>query len=162
MMISYLADYPEYVPVVASWIFYEWDCHAPGMTLHQVETKFRNHLNRDSLPLAVIALADGLPVGTASLIIHDMDTRPDLSPWLAAVYVPPEHRNQGIGSAMVRAVEDVGKRLRIGRLYLFTPDRERFYARLGWSVMERTEYRNQRVAIMVKSLVRPGGHRYEH
>ena len=88
--------------------------------------------------------------GTASIYVHDMDTRPDLSPWLAAVYVAPAYRKQGIGSALVKAVESAAQQIQIARLYLFTPDQEHFYARLGWSVLERVEYRHQTVVVMDK------------
>ena len=70
-------------------------------------------------------------VGSASLIAQDMDTRPELSPWLASVYVAAEHRRQGIGSALVRRVAQEAAALGVETLYLFTPDQEHFYARLG-------------------------------
>jgi hypothetical protein len=40
----------------------------------------------------------------------------------------------------------------VRKLYLFTPDQEQFYARLGWLVIDHTEYRGQQVVIMNKSL----------
>ncbi len=124
----------------------------PELTVENLTDIFREHLNRDCIPLTLIALFDGQPAGTASIYVHDMDTRPDLSPWLAAVYVAPSYRKRGIGSALVKAVEGAAHKLRIGRLYLFTPDQERFYARLGWSVLERVEYWNQTVVIMEKCM----------
>jgi GNAT superfamily N-acetyltransferase len=111
------------------------------------------HLNRDRIPLTLLALVESQPVGTASIFLHDMDTRMDLTPWLAAVYVLPEFRGQGIGSQLVRAIEDVATRLQLERLYLFTPDREDFYARLGWSVLETAEYRQHSNVIMTKSFM---------
>ena len=84
--------------------------------------------------------------------MSDMQTRLDLTPWLAAVYVAPERRGAGIGSLLVRAAEDVARRLGVGRLHLFTPDRERFYARLGWHTVEQSHYDNHPVVIMARSL----------
>jgi GNAT superfamily N-acetyltransferase len=152
MDIAYLADYPGHVSTVAGWIYREWGHLSPDCTLEQVEASIRAHMNRDELPLALIALSGATLTGTASLRTHDMSTRTDLSPWLASVYVLPEYRGRGIGSELVRAVEREGKGLRVARLYLYTPDRESFYARLGWSVLERTEYRGQSVVIMAKDL----------
>jgi GNAT superfamily N-acetyltransferase len=45
-------------------------------------------------------------VGTATLLAQDVDTEqwPELSPWLAAVYVVPEYRHRGIGAALVPAL----------------------------------------------------------
>ena len=87
----------------------------------------------------------------ARLVYEDMSSRPDLSPWLASVYVIPEYRNRGIGSQLVRTIEEISQKLCVSRLYLFTPDRIKFYVRLGWVVTEKTNYRNQRVVIMSKS-----------
>jgi GNAT superfamily N-acetyltransferase len=152
MRITFLADYPDYVPTVAAWIFQEWGRDFAEHTLEEVEAKFRTHLNRDRVPLTLIALLDDHPVGTASLFVSDMDTRADLSPWLAAVYVLPGHRSRGLGTRLVEASEAVARQVGIPRLYLFTPDRESFYARLGWSALERSDYRGQPVVIMAKSL----------
>lgn len=122
----------------------------PGLREEDLTRIFSGHLNWDHIPLTLIAFLDGQPAGTASIYVHDLDARPDLSPWLAAVYVAPSFRKQGIGSKLVKAVESVAQKLQIGRLYLFTPDQEHFYTNLGWSVLERLEYRNQTVVVMDK------------
>ena len=122
----------------------------PGLTVEDLTGIFSGHLNRDGIPLTLIAFWDGQPAGTASIYVHDLDTRPDLSPWLAAVYVAPPYRKQGIGSELVKAVESAALRLKINRLYLFTPDQDHFYTRLGWSVLERVEYWNKTVVVMDK------------
>ncbi len=151
LTISFLADTPQHLPTVASWIFDEWDHLIPGFTLEKLEAKLKGYLNKDTVPLALVALSDGLPVGTASIQPEDMSTRPDLSPWLAAVYVAPDYRNKGIGAQLVKGIENAARSLGIRKLYLFTPDQEKFYARLGWSLMETTNYRDQQVVIMDKT-----------
>ncbi len=100
----------------------------------------------------MVAFQEDQPAGTASIYVHDLETRPDLSPWLAAVYVDPLFRRQGIGSALVQAIEREACRLQIARLYLFTPDQEPFYTRLGWSLLERQEYWNESVVVMTKAM----------
>jgi N-acetylglutamate synthase-like GNAT family acetyltransferase len=99
--------------------------------------------------MTVVALSDETLLGSASLIAHDMDTRMDLSPWLASVYVTPAYRDRGLGSTLVRRIASEAATLGFERLYLFTPDRERFYARLGWTVLERTVYRGYDQVVMV-------------
>ena len=150
LTISYLADCPEYLSTVSGWVYQEWGEHMPGLTLENLTEIFSGHLNRDRIPLTLIARVDGQPAATASIYIHDLDIRPDLSPWLAAVYVAPSYRKRGIGSELVKAVEGAAQKLQISRLYLFTPDQEHFYTHLGWSVLERVEYWNQTVVIMDK------------
>jgi N-acetylglutamate synthase-like GNAT family acetyltransferase len=86
-----------------------------------------------------------------------MDSRRALSPWLAAVFVDPAYRRQGIGRRLCREVEARARRLEFEKLHLFTPDRERFYERMGWSTVERDVYRGQDVAIMEKTITAGSG-----
>ena len=151
LTISQLVDCPQNLPQVASWIFGEWGHLTEGVTIEKVAAKLQTHLHPDAIPLTLVASLNQLPVGTASLMFEDMSSRPDLSPWLASVFVLPEYRKQGIGSMLVRAAEDLSKKLSVQKLYLFTPDQEQFYARLGWLVIDHAEYREQQVVIMNKS-----------
>jgi GNAT superfamily N-acetyltransferase len=150
--ITLLADAPQHLPILAGWIYDEWHRHRPGETLETTAEMLRNMLRRDAIPLTLVALDGTEPVGTASLYLHDMPERPELSPWLAAVYVPPARRGAGIGAALVRAIEVVARDLGVGRLHLYTPDREAFYTRLGWRTVEQTYYDGHAVVIMSKSL----------
>jgi N-acetylglutamate synthase-like GNAT family acetyltransferase len=77
-----------------------------------------------------------------------MDTRMDLSPWLAGVFVAPDHRRCGIGAALVQRIIDEAKALGVQRLYLYTPSAEHFYSRLGWALVEHTSYRGANVTVM--------------
>ena len=152
LMISQLVNCPQHLHQVACWIFEEWGYLIEGLTIEKVEARLQTHLHPDTIPLTLVASQNQHPVGTASLVFEDMSSRPDLSPWLASVYVFPEYRKQGIGSALVSAVEEIGKKLNVRKLYLFTPDQQRFYARLGWLAYEQTEYRGRLVVVMNKSL----------
>jgi N-acetylglutamate synthase-like GNAT family acetyltransferase len=76
----------------------------------------------------------------------------ELTPWLGGVYVAPDHRRQGIGSALVVRAVDEASEISVERLYLYTPDQERFYTRLGWSVVEQCQYRGEDVVVMTLQL----------
>jgi GNAT superfamily N-acetyltransferase len=127
------------VPLVATWIYEEWWSETPGSSVSQVADLLRAHLALNRMPSTLVAFLDRLPVGTASLLEHDVGTEewPDLSPWLAALYVVPEYRERGIGAALVNAIIDTAGELRAERLYLLTVGREGFYADLDWKVLER-------------------------
>jgi predicted N-acetyltransferase YhbS len=153
LRIAILAEHPDHIQTVSSWVFNEWGSLTPGVTLEKVVTKFQTHLNLGRIPLTFIALQGQAPVGTASLVLHDISDRTELSPWLAAVYVLPEQRGNGIGTRLVLAAERAAVRLGVSRLYLFTHDRERFYMRLGWQAFDRIRYRGQGVVIMEKGLM---------
>jgi len=148
MRIEYLADNVALIPIIAHWHHEEWGYFNPGDSVEKRIANLQTHLGRKQIPTTFVSLSGGILLGSVSLIIHDMDTRIDLSPWLANVYVTPEHRSRGIGTALVQRVIEEAVELSVETLYLFTPDREGFYASLGWSVVERTEYRGQQVVIM--------------
>jgi len=150
MKITYLANHPQHVTTVAGWIMDEWGHASPGAMLESLEEKFRGNLNRKEIPLTLLAMDADRPLGTASLVHYDMKDRQDLSPWLAGVYVLPDQRGKGIGSKLVKTIELLAANLEVEKLYLFTPDRESFYARMGWTVLEKTIYREKDVVIMVK------------
>lgn len=152
MRIVYLVDYPQHVSTVAKWIMDEWGRESPGTTLEGLEERFCTHSNRSAVPMTLLAMESDRPLGTASLVLHDMKDHQELSPWLAAVYVLPEQRGQGIGSKLVKVIELLSANLGVKQLYLFTPDREAFYARMNWAVLERTSYRDKDVVIMIKKL----------
>ena len=148
MKIEYLAENLALVPTIAHWHHEEWGYFNPGDSVEKRITNLQTHLGREQIPTTFISLSGGILLGSASLIAHDMDTRMDLSPWLASIYVLPENRGQGIGTALVERVIEEAVELGIETLYLFTPDRKGFFASLGWSVVEHTEYREQKVVIM--------------
>jgi len=146
--IEYLADYPEFLPTLAEWQHGEWGYIRPGDTVEARMALLQASIGRDCIPLTMVALADGKVLGSASLIRHDMDTRLELTPWLAGVFVAPEHRRQGIGPQLVRRIMAEAGKLNGPVLYIYTVHSEAFYANLGWSLLEHTAYRNQKVAIM--------------
>jgi predicted N-acetyltransferase YhbS len=150
--IAYLSDHPELIAILAAWFQDEWGYMSPGSSIEDVKGGLRQQLHLDELPLALVALSGAELVGSASLRPFDLKTRKDLSPWLSSVYVPLEHRDKGIGSKLVQAAEAKAARLGIKTLHLYTPDKESFYARLGWSTLEWTEYGREQVVIMKKRL----------
>ena len=142
MTIDYLADRREFIPTVAHWRHEEWGHLRPNETLDDRIARLERTCGHRQIPTTFVAVDDGAqPVGCASLVEHDMLTRPELSPWLAGVFVPHEQRRRGIGAALVGRVVAEARSLGVPRLYLYTPTTGAFYRRLGWSVVERTFYR---------------------
>ena len=69
------------------------------------------------------------------------------------LYVKESWRKKGVGAILIKAIEKKAFELGESCLYLYTPDSEHFYIKLGWSVMERENYNNVAVTIMKKELV---------
>ncbi|MCL7941863.1 GNAT family N-acetyltransferase [Halomonas sp. ATCH28] len=135
---------------VAAWQHAEWSHLSPGETLASRLAALRGECGRAGVPSVFVALATGRPVGTASLVAQDLDPRPDLTPWLASVYVLPEWRGRGIASSLVRRVEVEASGNGIERLYLFTPDRQALYRRLGWTDHETLRHHGETVTVMTR------------
>ena len=88
-------------------------------------------LNPDRETRLVVEL-DGEPVGIGALVLEQSELR--------AVYVSPEGARRGCGSALVREIERIAGNHGLARLTLHASlNAERFYADLGYDVLERTE-----------------------
>lgn len=149
MQIVDLRDAPQHLPQLAAWHHEQWSYLNPGQTLqHRIEN-MHGHLQPAALPRTFVAVAEhGTPLGSASLVAHDMDTHPELTPWLASVFVAPIHRQKGIGAELVRRVMAAAREAGIETLSLFTPDQEAFYQSLGWRTIAKEHYRGDEVTIM--------------
>ncbi len=151
IIIHNLADVPEHIPVVAGWLNEEWGAIRSELIDQTLDLLARSAL-KDRWPFVLVALKNGIPIGTASLILDDMRTRPDLTPWLADVYVAKTARKGGIGRKLVETVELEASRLGLETIYLFTASNTALYEFLGWGLLESAEYRGEPVRIMTKKL----------
>ena len=149
MEIVNLKEHAEFIPTLAAWHYEQWSYLYTDDSVEKRIAALKDELESDGIPETFVAFSGNTPFGSASLIPHDMETRMELSPWLASVFVAPEFRDGRIGSALVRHVVKEAGRLGYRTIYLFTTDdRLAFYSRLGWSILEKTEYHNQQVHIM--------------
>ncbi len=134
--IGFLADDSRHFELFASWLHAQWS--APrGESLGQRRRMLRAQMNLDRLPIALVAYWQGSPAGIVSLRADDLHSRPDLTPWLSALYVDPALRGRGIGRALVRATLDLAAWMGYPRVFLFTTDRQSLYAELGWNLLPR-------------------------
>lgn len=147
-----LSEQPGHITTLAEWHHNEWAHLNPGGSLEKRIEKMRGYLGSELVPSTFIYKRDGQLAGSAAIVVSDMDSRPELTPWLASVFVAPEFRRQGMGSRLVEHVMMQARRASIERLYLFTPDRADFYQKLGWTRMAEELYRGHRVTVMQVSL----------
>jgi predicted N-acetyltransferase YhbS len=153
VVIEYLASHPQLIPVIASWVFEYWKNMYRLKSLEEQIEKISERLNTNRFPLTFVAFQNFQPIGTASLKIQEMTTHKHLYHWLGTVYVVPEHRNKGTGSALVKHAEIKAKELGVKTLYLHTPDKEPFYLNRGWETIERPVYFDMPVVIMKKEML---------
>lgn len=147
-----LADHVDRVETLATWHHAEWGALNPAFPLEARAERLRQRATRGGVPTAVVALIGTELAGSASLVESDMDTHPELTPWLASVYVTLEFRGRGIGSALVGEIERIAAAEGTETLWLWTPDQEQLYARLGWRTVGSEPYRGLEATIMRKEL----------
>ena len=148
MPIQTLNDHPDAIPVLANWHHAQWSHLNPGMTLDDRISKMQAYLSDDFIPSTWVYLENGEITGSAAIVANDLENHPELTPWLASVYVAPVYRRQGIGSRLVRHVMQQARQQGYTKLYLFTPDKESFYASHGWSRLATERYHGEAIVIM--------------
>lgn len=143
-----VCDAPHAIPTLAEWHFGQWGKWNPENTIEKRIERLQRQTDKSRLPMTIVALYGADPIGSASLVLADLETKEELSPWLASVFVEPNWRDQGVGTSLVQKVCDLAIAMQFDRIYLFTPDKERFYRGLGWKPVERSEYRGDPIVIM--------------
>jgi GNAT superfamily N-acetyltransferase len=134
--------------LAARWIYNEWARFESAATWAQNQQDLAHALDPSvSVPKFFGARVGGELAGIASIVPHDLPTRPELGPWLANVLVQPTWRRRGIGGALVKHVMDYAATLH-GTLYLYTFDQVALYQRLGWKTLEQDVYLERPITLM--------------
>jgi N-acetylglutamate synthase-like GNAT family acetyltransferase len=144
------ADYKNHIPVLAELCYEEISRHwSSEASIEKNKLKLSEHLNDTKLPLAIVAINDGKPVGIACLRETD-GIKTGTTPWLGSLVVHPQYRGIKLGEVLIDAVKMKAKELGYDVLYLLAfdltiPD---WYARLGWQRVGHDELFGHRVAVM--------------
>jgi GNAT superfamily N-acetyltransferase len=112
----------------------------------------RTHTVRDTVPFTIVALADGVPVGSCSVVENDCVHRPQYTPWVAAVFVTPELRGRGVASAILQEAVTIATRSRLEGLYLDCFETTApVYEKSGWVILEREVGDKESVVMLRKT-----------
>jgi len=153
MELSLLADHPAAIPTIASWYFHEWGYVRPGRTVASISGDLEAYLNRDKVPLTVVALEEGSVIGAAQLKFREMEIYPDRVHWLGGVFVDPRYRAHGLGAKLIAKVVEIARTLEVRTLYLQTIRLDGgLYARHGWQPLDRVRSGVGDVVVMERHL----------
>jgi len=147
MVIQPLADIPEAIPVLAQWFHREWYCF-DGRSQQTIEVQLTENFERNRIPITFLAMNADQIIGTVSIDKSDLPRFDHLSPWLASLYVIPEARAAGVGTALICHAQRFAASHRIDRLYLWTPGPIFLYERCGWTVCGHTHYNSHPIILM--------------
>jgi N-acetylglutamate synthase-like GNAT family acetyltransferase len=135
--ISDLRRQPQFFNIVADRIWQAW-WQPNGFPRDYIVTGLIENMANTPIPFALVAHEGERFLGTSSVIASDLEQRPQLTPWVAAVWVEENARQRGVGAALVGRAADDCFALGEKRVYLCARARmARFYERLGWAMVER-------------------------
>lgn len=134
--ISDLRDRPEFASDVADRIWNAWwrkDGHELAFIRGLVDENFTS----TGLPMALVAHDGDTFLGTAHLIDNDLESRPQFSPWVAALWVDEAARGAGLGTALALATANAAFTAGHDTVYLCAkPSLRAYYEAMGWQRIE--------------------------
>lgn len=147
LVIKPLADRPELVSLLARWFHAEWS-EIDGRSLISIEAQLNENLSPDSVPITFLAESNDQIVGTVSLDVADFPSLDHLTPWVASLYVVPSARGHGVGTTLLRHVQNFAKARKLEPVYLWTLRDTRFFENCGWRTLRHTTYNSHPVTVM--------------
>jgi predicted N-acetyltransferase YhbS len=112
-----LRDQPQHLTTIAEWIHRQWWSET-DTPIGYIERWLNTHLGESGFPATFVAILDSEVAGSVSLHETEADDRPTYRPYLGALFVKPDNRGYGFGTALVRAVETHASQLGYPAIYL--------------------------------------------
>jgi GNAT superfamily N-acetyltransferase len=139
MVIQDLGDNLSWLPTLARWHYDQWGPLTGASSFDGYAALLTAAAASRRVPSVLIA----------NLLTFDLPLRPDLTPWLAQLFVESTRRRDGVGVALVRAVLQRAQQCGYARVYLYTSGTlPEYYGRLGWRVVERLTYLQRERTVM--------------
>lgn len=139
---------PQLADVISEWIESEWgvlDIH------NHYKSISKGNFDKDDYPYSLVAISEsGFAMGTVSILLNDMDIRPNLNPWLGCLFVHPEFRRKSVANALFASCEVLAYEKNIPRLFLWTSKVHVMAEKFGWKHVEQVFFENENVFVMEK------------
>lgn len=117
-------------------LFYEeWSVGKEDYQFHIELLKHPNGML--GLPRFYVAEVNNELVGCYALLLNDINSRQDIFPWFAYLYVKQQFRNIGIATMLLNHSEEVAQSLNFPSLYLES-NLSGFYERFGYLAIGET------------------------
>mgnify|MGYP004526124363 FL=1 len=123
---------------ICDW-YYNWLGIKNNESIEEIKCTFEHSLCKNKLPQTFVALIDGEPAGMYQLSMSDdLNSRPDLYPWLINVYVDEKFRGRNVARELMNIVKENAKELGLTELYLYTKHIG-LYEKFGWKFIEEVK-----------------------
>lgn len=132
-----LIDHAEVLSDLVDLLESEWaDWYNPRGASARADLSER--LERNGLPLGIVAFIDGKLAGTCALTVTSGGLT-ERSPWLGGLLVEPNLRRRGVGLALIERARSEARRLGFARLHALTAEARHLFERAGWRLAENVE-----------------------
>jgi N-acetylglutamate synthase-like GNAT family acetyltransferase len=91
---------------------------------------------QSDIPRFYLALENNKIIGSYALLRSDLNSRQDLYPWFACLYVEPEYRGKNIGGQLQNHAVDQARLKGYEYLYLCT-DLTGYYEKTNWRFIDK-------------------------
>jgi GNAT superfamily N-acetyltransferase len=136
MKISPLRTHPHFADTVADRAWHAWWTES-GVPLSDYRAHLDPMIHGHGIPQAFVAHDGETYLGSALLIESDLDARPQLKPWVAALWVDAAHRGKGLAGQLMDAACAEALRLGHATVYLCAePKVTPYYLARGWTQIE--------------------------
>jgi len=122
-----IRDNPEYLDRAVDYLSSKWGI--PKNIYHDSIT--HSITTTSPLPRWYLMLKGEEIIGCYGLITNDFNSRQDLWPWLAALYIDPNERGKNLGAELLKHGAKEANKLGFAALHLFT-DHVGYYEKYGW------------------------------
>jgi predicted N-acetyltransferase YhbS len=134
MRISSLHQVPQFADTIAH---RGWSAFDSGLTLAEYRAGLEPLMKSEGVPSALVAHDNEKYLGSVLVIANDLDARPDLTPWIAALWVEPNHRSKGIAVALIGEARAVMAKAGVKRCHLCaTRENSPYYLARGFNLIE--------------------------
>ncbi|HSC83492.1 MAG TPA: GNAT family N-acetyltransferase [Pseudomonas sp.] len=149
--LDWLRNHPDHTNQLAEWLYRQFPYEFSEQSLADWQAEFAAGQNNGDWEMLIAQEGEEL-LGCAGLARDDLALRPDLGPWLACVYVRPQARGQGLAERLIEEICATARERGHGLLYLHTHDRAAYYAKRGWTLLERFQAWDAEQNLMTKKL----------
>jgi RimJ/RimL family protein N-acetyltransferase len=148
-----LKDCPTAISILAQWQYDDWHSYDTSLTLEKLVNHFERQFTENDTSFTIVALKDGMPIGSISL---DKEGEPEFSdfsgtgPWMGAFHVISTERNQGIGQELATVALTIAKHLGYQQVNFFTSNFSNVgrYVKKGAQIVESRPFRGHTITIM--------------
>jgi RimJ/RimL family protein N-acetyltransferase len=134
--IGFLADYPDTVPMLASWFRNQWPDYYANWSQAEMEQDFLEDASRNRLPSRLVAFEANELVGTIVLRENGTAALPEFRPELGGLFVVESHRGHGIATELVRAGMQIALDQGYKTVFATTVAAAGILERLGWEFVK--------------------------